>query len=80
MISCKKAAELSSQSQDRPLNLKERFALRFHTFRCKLCAQYAQQLRFPRGACERIDENGAQACPQLPGDARERIRQRLKQG
>ncbi len=79
MISCKEAAKLSSQSQDRSLNLTERFALRFHTFRCKLCAQYAQQLRVLRSACERIDENGADACPQLPDDARERIRQRIKQ-
>jgi len=80
MISCKEAAELSSQSQDRHLSLKERFALRFHTFGCKLCSQYALQIRFLRGTCERIDENGAQACPQLADDARERIRQRLKQG
>ena len=79
MISCKKAAELSSQSQDRPLSLTEWFALRFHTFRCKLCARYAQHLSFLRGACEQIDENGAQACPQLPDDARARIQQRLKQ-
>lgn len=80
MISCKQAAELSSQSQDRHLSLTERIALRFHTFGCKLCAQYGQQLRVLRGACERIDENGAQACPQLADDARERIRQRLKKG
>jgi hypothetical protein len=79
VISCKEAAELASQSQDRSLNLTERFALRFHTFRCKLCARYAQQLRFLRDACERIDDDGAQACPQLPDDARERIQQRLKQ-
>ncbi len=78
MISCKVAAELSSQSQDRSLSLIERFALRFHTFRCKLCTQYAQQLRFLRGACERIDENVAQACPHLPEDAKQRIRQRLR--
>ena len=78
MICCKEAAELASQSQDRSLNLIEWFALRFHTFRCKMCAQYGQQLRILRGACERIDESGAQACPQLPDDARERIRQRLQ--
>ena len=78
MISCKKAAEFSSQSQDRSLSLIERFELRFHTFRCKLCAQYAQQLRIVRGACERIDESGAQACPRLPDDAKQRIRQRLQ--
>ncbi len=78
MISCKKAAELTSLSQDRRLSLIERFELRFHTFRCKLCAQYARQLRVVRGACELIDENAAQSCPQLPDDARERIRQRLQ--
>ena len=78
MISCKEAAELASQSQDRSLRLIEWFALRFHTFRCKMCVQYGQQLRVLRSVCERIDENGAQACPPLPDDARERIRQRLQ--
>lgn len=77
LISCKEAAELASQSQDRSLGLIERFALRLHTFRCKMCAQYGRQLGVLRVACERIDENAAKACPQLPDDARERIRQRL---
>lgn len=80
MISCKEAAELASQSQDRRLSLTKRFALQIHTLHCKLCTQYAKQLRILRGACERIDEAGSQACPLLPDDARERIRQRLKQG
>ena len=78
MISCKEAAELSSQSQDRSLSLIERLVLGFHSFRCKACTQYAQQLSVLRGACEHIDENGAQAYRQLPDDARERIRQRLR--
>ena len=80
MISCKQAAELASQSQDRPLKLTERLALRFHTIGCKACLQYTQQLRVLRSVCERIDDDGALASPQLADDARERIRQRLKQG
>ncbi len=79
MISCEQAARLSSESHDHPLSLRERISLRFHLVGCRLCSRYAHQLKFLRDTCARADEESA-GSTQLPGDARERIRQRLKQG
>ena len=78
MINCEKAARLSSESHDRQLTLRERVSLRFHLMGCRLCSRYTHQLKFLRGACEHIDEEPA-GNAQLSDDARDRIRQRLKQ-
>jgi hypothetical protein len=78
MISCEKAARLSSESHDRSLTLSEQVSLRFHLVGCKLCSRYARQLKFLRSACAHI-EDGPAGNVQLSDDARDRIRQRLKQ-
>ena len=79
MISCQGAALLSSESHDRSLTLRERVWLRLHLVRCKLCSRYARQLAFVGDACSRVVEDPAGSA-ELADDARERIRQRLKQG
>jgi hypothetical protein len=79
MISCEQAARLSSESHDNSLSLRDRVSLRLHLIGCRLCSRYAHQLKFLRDTCARVDEESA-GSTQLPGDARERIRQRLKQG
>ena len=78
MINCEKAARLSSEAQDRQLTLRALVSLRFHLIGCRLCSRYMHQLKFLSGACERVDEEPTEIA-QLSDDARDRIRQRLKQ-
>lgn len=78
MINCKEASRLSSESQDRSLTLRERVSLRLHLIGCKLCSRYTHQLKFLSDACAHVDETPA-GNTQLSDDARDRIRDRLKQ-
>ena len=50
MLSCKQASQLVSQSLDRKLNMRERFALRLHLLICKYCLRFSQQLTAMRVA------------------------------
>ena len=59
MLSCKHATKLMSQSQDKPLGLKERVGLRFHLMMCSGCNNYNKQMEFIRRACRRIGGGGA---------------------
>jgi len=78
MINCKEASRLSSESHDRSLALGERVSLRLHLIGCKLCSRYARQLKFLSHACGRSDDHPA-GNTQLSDDARNRIREKLKQ-
>jgi glutaredoxin len=44
MLSCKQASQIISQSLDRPLTMRERFALKLHLLICKYCKRFSQQL------------------------------------
>lgn len=48
MLSCKETSQLLSQSLDRQLTLRERFALQFHLMLCKYCKRFSQQLQIIR--------------------------------
>ncbi len=50
MLSCKQASQLISQSLDRSLTLRERFALQLHLIICKYCKRFSQQLQTLRAA------------------------------
>ncbi len=78
MINCKETARLSSESHDRSLTLRERVSLRFHLLRCQLCSRYAHQLKFLEDACSSVIEE-LEGNTELSDDARDRIRERLKQ-
>ena len=58
MLSCKKATELMSQGQDRPLSLGERIGLRLHVWICAGCANYRRQMSVLRSACRRFGSGG----------------------
>lgn len=60
MLTCKHATKLMSQSQDRPLELKERVSLKFHLMMCSGCTNYNKQMEFIRKACLRIGGGGAE--------------------
>ena len=79
MLSCKRVAQLASESLDRSLTLQERVLLRFHLLFCKFCSRYVRQLKFVQRACARVDEAYSGSGAGLTGDARERIRDRLSQ-
>ena len=50
MLDCKRTSQLISQSLDRSLTLRERFALKLHLFICKKCKQFSQHLQTLRVA------------------------------
>jgi hypothetical protein len=49
-LTCKQAAELLSQGQDRKLSVPERLTLRMHLAVCQGCRDYGDQLVFMRRA------------------------------
>jgi hypothetical protein len=57
MPSCERVSQLVSQSNDRPLGLRERIAISFHVAMCRYCSRFMKQLRFMRTAIER-DKSG----------------------
>ncbi len=79
MVSCKKVAQLASESFDRSLTLRERLSMRFHLLACKFCSRYVRQLKFLQRACANANENQSRSEIGLTEDARERIRDRLSQ-
>ncbi|MGQ0442168.1 MAG: zf-HC2 domain-containing protein [Methylophilaceae bacterium] len=54
MLRCKEVSQLISQSLDRNLSWRERFALRLHLTICKHCSRFSQQLRTLRVALKRL--------------------------
>jgi hypothetical protein len=43
-MTCREASRLASAALDRPLTKWERWALGFHTFLCRNCRRFSQQL------------------------------------
>jgi hypothetical protein len=78
MISCKRAAELISLSQDAPLTRRQRVALAFHRFLCSLCRQFTRQMRLIQRAGRAAGAADPPAGEGLSDVARERIKQALE--
>ncbi|HET7595382.1 MAG TPA: zf-HC2 domain-containing protein [Burkholderiales bacterium] len=53
MPSCREVSELLSQAQDRPLTLREKFALHVHLPLCEACRNFRAQLGVLRAAMRR---------------------------
>jgi hypothetical protein len=51
--SCKDVSELLSQAQDRPLTLREKFALHVHLPLCQACRNFREHLAVIRAAVRR---------------------------
>ena len=45
MLSCKQTSQIISQSLDRPLTMREHFALKLHLLICKYCKRFSQQVQ-----------------------------------
>lgn len=79
MLSCKQASQLVSQSLDRPLNFRERFALRIHLMLCAACRRFKRQLYWLQHAIQRmVAETEQDEALGMPGQVRERIAQTLE--
>ena len=86
MLTCKDATHLISESHERSLTIRERWALKLHLMMCVYCRRFQRQLVLMRKALREwgrraADEDtdvaeGAQFTP----EARERIRQTLTGG
>jgi hypothetical protein len=50
MLDCKQSSQIISLSLDRPLTMRERFALKLHLLICKYCKQFSQQIQTLRVA------------------------------
>jgi hypothetical protein len=46
MMNCQQATRLISESQDRPLSLSEKMALKVHVMMCAGCKNFSLQLPF----------------------------------
>lgn len=57
MKSCKDICELLSESMDRPLAWRERWAIRVHFFMCRACPRFLQQAQFLRRAAGRYEKS-----------------------
>lgn len=85
MMSCKKAAELTCQSLDRPLSRRERLKLWFHLAMCRQCAAFRRQcegleaLFAKRFRNEIGDEEFQQGVGSLSAETCERMKQRLRE-
>ncbi len=74
MLDCKQTSQLISQSLDRSLTLRERFALQLHLFVCKYCKQFSQHLQTLRVALKQLTssiENDSTI--EMPSVAKKRI-------
>ena len=74
MLSCKQASQIISQSLDKPLTMRERFALKLHLIICKYCKRFSQQVQTLRVALKQmissIENNNT---IELPSAAKNRI-------
>lgn len=80
MLTCKEASRLISEGQDRPLKRMEYMGLRFHLWICDNCRRFERQMGFLHRALHLLGEQletGSQG-PDLPHEARDRIRQVLQ--
>ncbi len=74
MLDCKQTSQLISQSLDRTLTLRERFAMQLHLFVCKYCKQFSQHMQTLHVALKQmtrsIEDNNT---IELPSAAKKRI-------
>ena len=74
MLDCKRTSQLISQSLDRQLTLRERFALKLHLFICKKCTQFSQHLQTLRVAIKTmVNSIESNDSIEMPSAAKQRI-------
>jgi hypothetical protein len=80
-VDCREASRAQSEMLDHPLPPVQSAGVRLHTLMCGWCRRYGQQIRFLHNSTRGHAEKLSEATPQsLSGDARERIKKRLRDG
>jgi predicted anti-sigma-YlaC factor YlaD len=79
---CKEVTRMVSESMDRDLPLVHRVKMRMHLAMCKYCSRFEKQLALLRKAGQSLatHRTGPDDSPVLPQDARDRIKQALREG
>ena len=76
---CRDITRLLSQSMDGVLPFGTRVKIRFHLLFCIYCSRYKKQLQFIRRVSRSMQDHVARISgAKLPADARERLKQALK--
>ena len=79
MLDCKQTSQLISQSLDRSLTLRERFALRLHLLICKYCKQFSQHMQTIRVALKQMTSSiESNDSIEMPSAAKSRILQSIE--
>ena len=79
IYTCKEAARLVLESQDRGLSWREHLGVRLHLLFCTACTRFAQHMRFLRTAVRRFaGQHGDASQETLAPPAKERIRHALR--
>jgi predicted anti-sigma-YlaC factor YlaD len=74
MLNCKQTSQLVSQSLDRRLTMRERFAVRIHLLMCTYCKRFSQQLLAIRLGLERMTTSMEQDTQlHMPSESKARI-------
>lgn len=81
MLTCKQASELISEHQERPLTRRERWGLALHLAICISCRRFKRQLGLLRQALRQLAHSDRENLPgpELPPQARQRIRRSLNE-
>lgn len=79
MLNCKQTSQLVSQSLDRRLTLKERFAVRIHLWICKYCKRFSQQLLAMRSGLQGMTKSMEEDTQlHMPSESKARIAKALE--
>jgi hypothetical protein len=79
-LNCREASRAQSEQLDHPLPQATRIGLWLHLVICKWCRRYGGHIRFLRQTAHEHPDELTQAAPQqLSAEARDRIKQRLRQ-
>jgi len=77
---CPEVARILSLGVDKELPLLMRIKLRIHHLMCSFCERYAKQLKYMRIVAREFPEKiGEVSDAKLPADAKERLKQALRQ-
>ena len=77
---CPEVTRILSLGMDKELPLTTRIKLRIHYLMCSFCERYAKQLKYMRTTAREFpDKIGELSDAKLPAEAKERLKQALRQ-
>lgn len=78
--SCLAVTRTMSDSLERPLTLRERYAVRLHSLICVACVNYLRQIKFMKTESRAVQADLDVHSIGLTGSARSRISDSLREG